>query len=90
MRHNLDRISENPQDYKLCSDERCGAVNWYENATCVLCGADSLETVPNDAIVNFCQDYADGYCADEYAGRFLDENWKQVDVIWENILLDVR
>ena len=46
MKHTIDRILSNPNDYKLCKD--CGMINWYENKTCIYCGSGNFNKIGAD------------------------------------------
>jgi len=41
LHHDIGRIVGNPEDYKKC--KLCGAVNWYENDVCIVCGCNEFE-----------------------------------------------
>lgn len=46
MKHTIDRIEANPQDYKFCRansplDGQCDTINWYENTACRFCNSEN-------------------------------------------------
>ena len=43
MRHSVDRILSNVNDYKICKE--CGMINWYERERCIHCKSSNFNDI---------------------------------------------
>ena len=65
MHVTLGYLAAKPRDFKICLN--CGAFNWYENDSCIICGSKSFRKATRRDIeeyVSYRQQHYE-HCCDE-------------------------
>lgn len=83
MTHTLEEISQNPQNYKVCSGGAaypCDAINWHENEDCVECYTEGNFVNPSAEFIQMlCEDIADSTLVTMGDGR-VESSWEYIAV----------
>jgi len=76
MEHELARIFQKPNDYKLCN--KCNRLNWYENDCCIECGSDDFKE---------CGDGVEKWVNDEYEYWISTEGYSEEEA--DNVFVEI-